>query len=250
MEEALVWKCCRYSLRSGEWHVVRSGCPAASTLPPEWINAANRASLSWAVPDTTSLLKLKDLSCTTTITIISLILLVSLLPSQKKASVTVEECWMYSMMLSLSDLSSSGGLDNNSSPEDSPTLYSDSILQNIPSTHYRLKHSGLDSVDCNYDNLEKFVFKVPSFRGLAQHVMSHIVYKDWWLKSSTQQSHTFRVINHNQWTIKLGHSLTALYYWSRSNLSQHFMKCSKSLEKYQQGCKVFNFIKLKTLVLM
>ncbi len=167
--------------------------------------------------------------------------------------VTVEECWMYSMMLSLSDRSSSGGLDNNSSPEDSPTLYSDSILQNIPSTHYRLKHSGLDSVDCNYDNLEKFVFKVPSFRGLGQHVMSHIVYKDWWLKSSTQQSHTFRVINHNQWTIKLGHSLTALYYWSRSNwpnLSQHFMKCSKSLEKYQQGCKVFNFIKLKTLVLM
>ncbi len=85
---------------------------------------------------------------------------------------------MYSMMLSLSDLSSSGGLDNNSSPEDSPTLYSDSILQNIPSIHYRLKHSGLDSVDCNYDNLEKFVYKVPSFRGLAQHVMSHIVYKD------------------------------------------------------------------------
>ncbi len=225
---AQIWRVARCQIRPS-----RSYPPPP---PPEWVNAANRASLSWAVPDTTSLLKLKDLYCTTTITIISLILLVSLLPSQKKASVTVEECWMYSMMLSLSDLSSSGGLDNNSSPEDSPTLYSDSILQNIPSTHYRLKHSGLDSVDCNYDNLEKFVYKVPSFRGLAQHVMSHIVYKDW-LKSSTQQSHTFRVINHNQWTIKLGHSLTALYYWSRSNLSQHFMKCSKILEKYQQGCK-------------
>lgn len=80
-------------------------------------------------------------------------------------------------MLGLSDLSGSGGLDNNSSPEESPTLYSDSIFLNIPSTHYRLKHSGLDSVGCNYDNLETFVFKVPSFRGLAQHVMSHIVYK-------------------------------------------------------------------------
>lgn len=85
---------------------------------------------------------------------------------------------MHSIILGLSDLSGPRGLDNNSSPEESPKLYSDSILLNIPSTHYRLKHSGLDSVDYNYDNLEKFVCKVPSFRGLAQHVMSHIVYKD------------------------------------------------------------------------